>query len=71
MQMRTHHVAAPAELARDQDARRVADTVGDDDLLDLIAKSLLDGLAEVLELLSLLLARLLLLSDLSTPLRWA
>ncbi len=56
-----YHVATPAELARYEDARGIVNAVGDDDLLDLVAKSIFDSLAEILELLDLLLALLLLL----------
>jgi hypothetical protein len=56
------HVGAPAELTGDQHARRVDDALTDDDLLDLVAENVLDGLAEVLVLrLDLLLALLLVL----------
>ena len=53
---KTDHVGTPAELTSDEHARRVADSVRDDNLLDLVSQSLLDGLAQVFELLRLLLA---------------
>ena len=53
---KTHHVGAPAELASDQDARRVGDTVRDDDLLNLVAEGIFDGLAEIFKFLGLALA---------------
>ena len=60
----TLHVGRPAELTGDENAWRVGDTVGDDDLLDLVTESILNGLAEVLVLLRLLLALLLLVLSL-------
>ena len=56
----TYHIGRPAVLAGDEDAGRVGDTVGDDDLLNLVTKGILDSLAEVIELSGLGLARLLL-----------
>jgi len=57
----TLHVGAPAELASDKNARRVSDAGGDDDLLDLVAESLLDSLAQVFERRGFSLAGLLLI----------
>jgi hypothetical protein len=48
-------------LARDEDARRIGDTVRDNDLLDFVPESFFDGGAEVVVLRYLLLALLLLL----------
>lgn len=45
------HVGRPTELTGNKDTRRVGDSVGDDDLLDLVTKVLLDGRAEVLVVL--------------------
>jgi len=60
----THHIGGPAVLAGDEDAGRVGDTVGDDDLLNLVTEGILDSLAEVVELGSLGLASLLILFSL-------
>lgn len=58
----THHVGGPAKLSSDdEDTRRVGDTVGDNNLLDVITKGILDGRAKVIELRSLGLTDLLLL----------
>jgi len=57
----THHVRGPTELAGNEDTGRVDDTVGDDDLLDLVTESIFDDGAQVAELGSLLLVLLLLL----------
>jgi hypothetical protein len=46
----TDHVGAPAELASDQDTRRVSDAVRDDNFLDLVIEGIFDGLAEILKL---------------------
>lgn len=57
------HVGRPSELASDENARRVGNSVGDHDLLDLVTEVLLDDGAKVLEVLDLgLSGRLLLLS---------
>ena len=40
------HVGGPAELAGDEDAGRADDARADDDLLDLLAEDVLEGLAE-------------------------
>jgi len=58
------HVGRPAELAGDKDTRGVGDSVRDNNLLDLVAEVLLDGRAETLELLDVLLSGLLLLRGL-------
>lgn len=55
------HVGRPPELASNKHARRVGNAVRDDDLLDLLAKGVLDRLGEVVELRRLGLALLLLL----------
>lgn len=46
------HVAAPSELASDQNTWGVDNTVGNDNLLDLVTKSLLHLSAESLEFLA-------------------
>jgi hypothetical protein len=59
-------------LTSDEDTRRVADSVGNNDLLDLVAKSILDGLAQIFKLLLVLFTLLLLvlgLLELETFLR--
>lgn len=58
------HVGRPAKLAGNEDARRLGDTVGDDNLFDLVTKVLLDGGTETLVLGSLLLPLGLLLGSL-------
>ena len=58
------HVGRPTELAGDEDTGRVGDSVRNNDLLDLVAEVLLDGRAETLELLDVLLSGLLLLGSL-------
>ena len=60
----TFHVGGPAKLTGDKDARRIGDTVGDDNLFDLFAECFLDDLAEILVLLNLLLTFSLLLFSL-------
>ena len=57
----TLHVGGPAELASTDGARGADELVGDDDLLDLVAEDVLEGLGETLELLLLRLTLLLLL----------
>ena len=42
-------------MTSDENTGRVGDTVGDDDLLDLLTESLLDSLAGIVELLGLFL----------------
>ena len=56
----TYHVRRPTELASDENARKVGDTVRDDDFLDLVTKSLLYSTAEVVEFSNLGLMHLLL-----------
>jgi hypothetical protein len=56
-----NHVYAPAKLSGDKNAGRIGDAGGNDDLLDLVTKSLLDGFAQVVVQLGLLLASLLIL----------
>lgn len=58
------HVGRPAKLASDENTRRLGDTVGNDNLLDLVTKVLLDGGTETLVLGSLLLPLGLLLGSL-------
>jgi len=48
-------------LTGDEYARRIHNAVRDDDLLDLVAERILDSLAQILELLGLVLANLLLI----------
>jgi hypothetical protein len=70
----TNHVRGPAVLAGDENARRVSDTSGNDNLLDLVTKSILDGRTELLEGVLVSLASLLLLLglfELETLLRHA
>lgn len=55
------HVGGPSELSGDENHGGLSDSVRDDNLLDLVAKGLLDRRAKVLELLSLLLSGSLLL----------
>lgn len=55
------HVGRPSELSGDENHGGLGDSVRDDNLLDLVAKGLLDGRAKVLELLGLLLSGSLLL----------
>ncbi|VUC28174.1 unnamed protein product [Clonostachys rosea] len=57
----TLHVGGPTELAGTDGARRAAELVGDDDLLDLLAEDVLEGLGQGLVLLLLGLTGLLLL----------
>lgn len=52
----TLHVSGPTELAGTDGARSTHQLVGDDDLLDLVAENVLQGLGELLVLLLLLLA---------------
>ena len=56
-----YHVRGPTVLASDEDTGRVRDTVRDNDLLNLVTEGILDGLAEVIELSSLIFTSLLLL----------
>ncbi|KUI71639.1 hypothetical protein VM1G_11779 [Cytospora mali] len=57
----TLHVGGPTELSSADGARRADELVRDNNLLDLVAENVLQGLGEVLELLLLLLTLLLLL----------
>lgn len=57
----TLHVGGPAELASTDSARRADELMGHDDLLNLVAKNVLEALSQVLVLLLLLLALSLLL----------
>jgi len=57
----TLHVRRPAELTGDEYARRIRNAIRDDDLLYLVAERILDSLAQILELLGLVLASLLLI----------
>lgn len=58
------HIGGPTELAGTDGARSTNQLVGDDDLLDLVAKDVLEGLGKILVLLLLLLTLLLLLLSL-------
>jgi hypothetical protein len=58
------HVGRPTELSGDEDTWGIGDSVGNDDLLDLVAEVLLDSSAKTLVLLDVLLSGLLLLGGL-------